>query len=151
MGGYGAIRFGMTHPDVFGSVYALHPVGTGSGIYTMYSRPDWEKLAKMRSTDELPKEIWANIFLSIFQAGVPDVAKPPLYVDLQARKDGDNLVIDSEVTERLREFGIVHEAEEYNGVWGSGNWGLDGRVATEVLPFFARALVFEGNGKTGGN
>jgi enterochelin esterase-like enzyme len=32
MGGYGAIRFGMTHPEVFGSVYALHPVGTGSGI-----------------------------------------------------------------------------------------------------------------------
>ena len=27
MGGYGAIRFGMRHPDVFGSVYALHPVG----------------------------------------------------------------------------------------------------------------------------
>ena len=198
MGGYGAIRFGMTHPDVFGSVYALHPVGTGSGIYTMYSRPDWEKLAKMRSTDELPKEIWANIFLSIFQAGVPDVAKPPLYVDLQARKDGDNLVIDSEVTERLRdnflletmigkyadnlktlrgfkfdwarndgnqdhvysnqafthklnEFGIVHEAEEYNGVWGSGNWGLDGRVATEVLPFFERHLVFQANGAVSGD
>ena len=35
MGGYGAIRFGMTHPEVFGTVYALHPVGTGSGIYTM--------------------------------------------------------------------------------------------------------------------
>jgi hypothetical protein len=198
MGGYGAIRFGMTHPDVFGSVYALHPVGTGSGIYTMYSRPDWEKLAKMRSTDELPKEIWANIFLSIFQASVPDVTKPPLYVDLQARKDGDNLVIDSEVTERLRdnflletmigkyadnlktlrgfkfdwarndgnqdhvysnqafthklnEFGIVHEAEEYNGVWGSGNWGLDGRVATEVLPFFERHLVFQANGAVSGD
>lgn len=40
MGGYGAIRFGMTHPEVFGTGYALHPVGTGSGIYTMYSRPD---------------------------------------------------------------------------------------------------------------
>jgi hypothetical protein len=25
----GAIRFGMRHPDVFGSVYAMHPVGTG--------------------------------------------------------------------------------------------------------------------------
>ena len=27
IGGYCAIRFGMRHPDVFGSVYALHPVG----------------------------------------------------------------------------------------------------------------------------
>ena len=32
MGGYGAIRFGMRHPEVFGMVYAMHPVGTGSGV-----------------------------------------------------------------------------------------------------------------------
>jgi hypothetical protein len=192
MGGYGAIRFGMTHPEVFGSVYALHPVGTGSGIYTMYSRPDWEKMAAIKSTSELPKEIWGNIFLSIFQASIPNPAKPPLYVDLQAHKEGDKLVIDSEVTERLRdnflletmigkyadhlkslrgfkldwarndgnqdhvysnqafthklnEFGIVHEAEEYNGVWGTGNWGDNGRIATEMLPFFEKYLVFEGS------
>jgi hypothetical protein len=50
-------------------------------------------------------------------------------------------------THKLNEFGIVHEAEEYNGVWGSGNWGADGRVATEVLPFFARTLVFADGAK----
>jgi len=32
MGGYGAIRFGMKYPELFGSVYALHPVGTGNGV-----------------------------------------------------------------------------------------------------------------------
>jgi hypothetical protein len=197
MGGYGAIRFGMTHPEVFGSVYALHPVGTGSGIYTMYSRPDWEKFASVKSGEELRDVPYGSIFLSIFQASVPNVNKAPLYIDLQAHKAGDGLEIDGAVTERLRdsflletmigryadnlkslrgfrfdwarndgnhdhvyanqafthklnEFGIVHEAEEYNGVWGSGNWGANGRVATEVLPFFGRTLVFEGNGKTGG-
>src|SRR5579863_407256 len=49
MGGYGAIRFGMRHPDIFGSVYALHPVGTGSGLLTMYSRPNWDLLANAKS------------------------------------------------------------------------------------------------------
>jgi len=29
--GYGAIRFGMRHPDVFGSVYAMHPEGREQG------------------------------------------------------------------------------------------------------------------------
>jgi hypothetical protein len=190
MGGYGAIRFGMTHPEVFGSVYALHPVGTGSGIYTMYSRPDWVKFASVKSGEELRDVPYGSIFLSIFQASVPNVEKAPLYIDMQAHKVGNALEIDSAVTERLRdnflletmigkyadnlkslrgfrfdwarndgnhdhvysnqafthklnEFGIVHEAEEYNGVWGSGNWGADGRVATEVLPFFARYLVFD--------
>ena len=194
MGGYGAIRFGMTHPEIFGAVYALHPVGTGSGIYTMYSRPDWEKFAAAKSADELRDVPYGNIFLSIYQASVPNTDKPPLYIDLQANKNGDNLAIDSGVTERVRdnflletmigkyadnlkslrgfkfdwarndgnhdhvysnqafthklnEFGIPHESEEYNGNWGSGNWGADGRVYTEVLPFFQRNLVFEGASK----
>ena len=189
MGGYGAIRFGMTHPEIFGTVYALHPVGTGSGIYTMYSRPDWKLMEHIRSIDEVKNSPFGLIFTSIFQAGVPNVNKPPLYIDLQAHAVGDTLEIDSAVTERLRdnflletmigkyadnlkslrglrfdwarndgnqdhvysnqafthklnEFGIPHEAEEYNGVWGTGNWGVDGRVYTEALPFFARHLVF---------
>jgi hypothetical protein len=42
----------------------------------------------------------------------------------------------------MNEFGIVHEAEEYNGVWGTGNWGEAGRIFTEMLPFFQRKLAF---------
>ena len=44
----------------------------------------------------------------------------------------------------LNEFGIAHEAEEYNGSWGEGNWGVDGRIYMEVLPFFVRHLDFGG-------
>jgi len=190
MGGYGAIRFGMTHPEVFGSVYAMHPVGTGSGLLTMYSRPDWDELASVKSTSELKKEPLTNIFLSIFQAHVPNVDKAPLFIDLQAHKVDGKLVIDSTVTARLRdnffiesmipkyadnlkslrgfkfdwarsdqnqdhvysnqalthklnEFGIAHESEEYNGLWGAGNWDDGGRIYTDVLPFFGKYLVFE--------
>ncbi|MGD0302493.1 MAG: alpha/beta hydrolase-fold protein [Bryobacteraceae bacterium] len=192
MGGYGAIRFGMRHPDIFGSVYALHPVGTGSGLLTMYSRPNWDLLANAKSLDDVRKDGLSTIFTSIFQAHLPNPEKPPLFIDLQAHKSGDQLVIDSKVTERLRnnffiesmipqyadnlkslrgfkfdwarndgnqdhvyanqalthkldEFGIPHEAEEYNGLWGHGVWGDDGRMCTEVLPFFRRHLVFDGN------
>jgi hypothetical protein len=41
--------------------------------------------------------------LSIFQAHLPNPDKPPLFCDLPARKEGDRLVIDSKLTERLRE------------------------------------------------
>jgi Putative esterase len=189
MGGYGAIRFGMKHPDVFGSVYAMHPVGTGSGVQVMYSRPNWELLTNATSLDDVRKDGFSQVFTAIFQAHLPDPDRPPLFIDLQAHKVGDQLVIDPKVTERLRnnfflesmipqyaenlkslrgfkfdwarndtnfdhvysnqaftrklnEFGIAHEAEEYNGAWGS-NWGEDGRVYTDVLPFFQRHLVFE--------
>jgi enterochelin esterase-like enzyme len=190
MGGYGAIRFGMKHPDVFGSVYALHPVGTGSGLLTMYSRPNWELLANAKSMDDLKGDFLSTIFVTIFQANLPDSEKPPLFIDLQAHKVGDRLVIDSKETERLRnnffiesmvpeyadnlkslrgfkfdwarndtnqdhvyanqalthkldEFGIPHQAEEYDGLWQGGLWSVDGRIYTDVLPFFREHLVFE--------
>ena len=46
-------------------------------------------------------------------------------------------------THKLNEFGIVHQAEEFNDTTGEPNWGADGRFMTEVLPFFARYLVFD--------
>lgn len=196
MGGYGAIRFAMIYPQIFGSVYALHPVGTGSGLLTMYSRPDWDLLAHAKSLDDVHKGGLNQIFIGIYQAHLPDVNRPPLYIDLQARKSGDTYVVDAAVTQRLREsffleamipryaenlkslrgfkfdwdrndgnqdhvyaaqayshklneYGIAHEAEEYNGVWGSGNWGADGRVYAEVLPFLARHMVFTGEADGG--
>jgi hypothetical protein len=61
-----------------------------------------------------------------------------------ARNDGnqDHVYANQALTHKLNEFGIVHEAEEYNGNWGTGNWGEEGRVYLEVLPFFQRTLVF---------
>jgi hypothetical protein len=192
MGGYGAIRLAMRHPEIFGSVYAMHPVATnGPGLQTMYSRPNWDVLAQATSLDDVKKDMFSAIFLGIFEAFLPDPHKPPLYTDLPAHKDGDELVIDSQLTARLRdefllgpmipayaenlkslrgfkfdwgrsdanqdhvygnqsfthllnEFGIPHEAEEYNGGWGDKNWGENGRVYTDVLPFFQKHLVFEG-------
>ena len=188
MGGYGAIRFGMRHPEVFGTVYAMHPVGTGSGVQIMDARPNWDLLAHAQSLDDVRKDGFTALFTAIFQAHLPDPDKPPLYVDLPAHKEGDRLEIDAALTERLRhnffiesmipayaenlkslrgfqfdwprndsiwdhvyanqalthklnEFGIVHEAEEYNGLWSE-----EDRLYTEVLPFFARHLVWRANG-----
>jgi hypothetical protein len=192
IGGYGAIRFGMRHPGVFGSVYALHPVGTGSGVRIMGSLPNWDLLANAKSQDDVKRDV----FTTIFQAHLPNPDKPPLFIDLPAHKAGDRLVIDAALTERLRnnffletmipqyaenlkslrgfkfdwarsdsnydhvyanqalthklnEYGIAHEAEEYNGSWGQGNWGADGRIYTDVLPFFRRHLIFGANSDRG--
>jgi Putative esterase len=192
MGGYGAIRFGMTHPDIFGTVYALHPVGTGSGLQIMHSRPNWDLLANAKSLDDVKADGFSQIFTTIYQAALPDPERPPLFVDLPAHKDGDRLVIDADLTERLHdnflletmipqyanhlkslrgfkfdwarndpnqdhvygnqafthklnEFGVVHEAEEYNGTWGEGNWGREGRIEMDMLPFFQNHLIFDGH------
>ena len=189
IGGYGAIRFGMRHPDVFGSVYAMHPVGTGTGVSVSMTIPKWDILTDAKSMDDVKKDGRSPIFTTMFQAFLPNPDKSPLYIDLLARQQGDQLLIDAKLMDRFRnnfyletmipqyadnlkslrgfkfdwtrldgnydhvwanqnftrklnEFGIPHEAEEYNGPFGDGNWGVDGRVYNEVLPFFRKHLVF---------
>ena len=191
IGGYGAIRFGMRHPDIFGSVYAMHPVGTGTGVSLSAALPNWDILVSAKSMDDVKKDFRTQIFTTMFQAHLPDPGKPPLFIDLLARQDGDQLTIDAKLMERFRnnfyletmipqyadnlkslrgfkfdwtrndanfdhvyanqafthklnEFGIIHEAEEYNGAFGA-DWGVDGRFYTDALPFFQKHMVFAEN------
>jgi len=190
MGGYGAIRFGMKYPQVFGTVYALHPVGTGNGVKILAGLPNWDLMEKAKALDDVKKDGYSTIFTAIFQAFVPDPNKPPLYIDSPAHRVDGKLVIDAQVMDRLRnnfflesligqyadnlkslrgfkfdwarsdsnwdhvysnqalthklnEYGVVHEAEEYNGAWSvEANWSSGGRVTTDLLPFFQQHLVF---------
>jgi hypothetical protein len=189
IGGYGAIRFGMRHPDVFGSVYAMHPVGTGTGVGVSMTIPKWDILTNAKSMDDVEKDAGTRIFTTMFQAHLPNPAKPPLFVDLPAQQENGRLIIDARLMDRFRnnfyletmipryadnlkslrgfkfdwtrndanydhvyanqaftrklnEFGIVHGAEEYTGPFDESNWGIDGRIYNEVLPFFRAHLVF---------
>lgn len=190
MGGYGAIRFGMAHPEVFGSVYALHPIGAGPGLQSMFSRPNWELLQNAKSLEDLRVDGFSLIFTSIFQAHLADPGRAPLFFSPPARWSGGRLEVDPALTEQLNAsffldrqvsahaanlrtlrgfmfdwargdanqdhivslqaftrtldaFAVPYEAEEYRGGWGERHWGEDGRIMTEMLPFFARHLVFE--------
>ncbi|OSZ63546.1 esterase [Sphingomonas sp. IBVSS2] len=189
MGGHGAIRLAMRHPEVFGAVYALHPIGMGPGLQTMFSRPNWQLLQDAKSIEDLRGDGFSLIFTSIFQAHLPDPARASLFFDPPARLKDGRLEVDAALTERLNAsfflerqvpahadnlkrlrgfmfdwgrgdanpdhivslqaftrtldaFGIPYEAEEYRGGWGDRHWGEDGRIYTEMLPFFARKLVF---------
>ena len=102
IGGYGAIRFGMRHPDVFGSVYAMHPVGTGTGVRFSMAIPKWDILLNAKSMDDVKRDFPTQIFTTMFQAHLPDPDKPPLFIDLLGRQEGDRLIIDATLMERFR-------------------------------------------------
>jgi Putative esterase len=136
MGGYGAIRLGMRRADRFASVYAMHPVGTGSGLQVMHSRPNWRLLAEARSIDEVRTDLFSTIFLSIFQAHLPNPDRAPLYIDLPARGSGRDLTIDAALTDRLRNsFMLETMIPTYASAlatlrgfkfdWGRSDWNQD--------------------------
>jgi enterochelin esterase-like enzyme len=89
MGGYGASRIGMKHPDVFGSLYIMSPccmsarAGGGRG-----GNPSAEAaLAAAKTPAEAAKVPGLAIQLASAAAWSPDPKNPPLYLDLPS-KDG---------------------------------------------------------------
>jgi enterochelin esterase-like enzyme len=47
------------------------------------------------------------------------------------------------LSEKLTELGVPHVFEDYNGDHNDRLWGAEGRMATEVLPYFSRLLEGE--------
>jgi enterochelin esterase-like enzyme len=187
IGGYGALRLGILHPDTFGTIYAMHPVGTGSGVEVFISRPDWALLEHASSLAQVQNAGFSTLFLSMFQAFLPNPAKAPLYVDLPVQETAGNFTVNAErmrllrsrffiaelvpqhlqqikqlralkidwprndsiydhvyanqaLTHLLNEYGIDHEAEEFNGIGDDAYWGKSSRITKEVLPFLAEHL-----------
>lgn len=95
MGGYGATRIGMKHPDVFGSLYIMspcclspmagrprnRPAGAGGPGGQM---PDMEKaLAEIKTpADSAKAPFFLRAQLASAAAWAPDPKNPPLYLDL---------------------------------------------------------------------
>ncbi len=98
MGGYGASRIGMKHPEVFGALYIMSPccmssmVGGGSGSADQIKEraiASEKKVAAAKSPSDLAAQSpgFASAQYATASAWAPNPKKPPLYFDLPT-KDG---------------------------------------------------------------
>jgi len=88
MGGYGATRIGMKHPDVFGSLYIMSPCC----LEPMGRMPPSPEIAKALESVKTPADsaglpFFARAQLASAAAWSPNPKNPPLYLDLPV-KDG---------------------------------------------------------------
>lgn len=187
MGGYGAIKLGMKHPDVFSVVYAMNPAVLYWGRDLTPDNPAFTAVLKMKTPEDAMKSgFYAVGLVVVAQAFSPNPTRPPFFVDFPYELvDGNlkpaepafsnwqkNLPVNmvqeySSNLSKLRglrfdsgyedEFthipptsralsleltarGIDHVFEEYNGDHRNRLWGRNGRIATEVMPYFWRLL-----------
>jgi S-formylglutathione hydrolase FrmB len=90
MGGYGAIKLAMKHPDIYGAVYATSPCCLE--VYPNLNAPDkfMEEASNIKSWEEIEKaSFFARTFLASAAAFSPNPAKPPFFADFPVKKKGE--------------------------------------------------------------
>ncbi len=88
MGGYGATRIGMKHPDVFGSLYIMSPCCLSARPAGPPNTELEKSLQEVKTPEDSAKlPFFARAQLATAAAWSPDPKNPPLYLDLPS-KDG---------------------------------------------------------------
>ena len=89
MGGYGALKLAMAHPDVFAAVYAMNPAGLGWGADLTPANPVFAEVTHTTTLDDLvappaadPHGMWKRMLIVGAQAFSPEPQRPPLFAAL---------------------------------------------------------------------
>lgn len=100
MGGYGALKVAIHHPDRFCSVYALSPGGLA--IVKEYG-PDsntYRELSKIKTDEELSKSYFGQVAIAFGKSWSPNPHNPPFYCDVPFSYEKQELVIDTDVLKK---------------------------------------------------
>lgn len=92
MGGYGAIRIGMKHSDVFGSLYVMSACCMSPRRTRSANSANAKKIEEELATVKTPADaaglpFFARAQLATAAAWSPDPKNPPLYLDLPEKDD----------------------------------------------------------------
>jgi S-formylglutathione hydrolase FrmB len=91
MGGYGALKLAMKHPDRFAAVYGLSAACLGWGDDIRATHPAWESALSFRSFDDLKhdeKLYLSQAYVAVAAAWSPNPAAPPFFADLPVGRRG---------------------------------------------------------------
>ena len=102
MGGFGALRIGMRHPETFSAIYALSPccLGNASGPEGLGIR-SWKTAIGLTERSQFAKAGFIpNIIYALAAMYSPNAAKLPFFVDLPYRIEGDSLSVVPDVAAR---------------------------------------------------
>lgn len=102
MGGFGALRVGMQHPETFSAIYALSPCCLGQDHRTGKSfAASWKKVLSLKEFSQVKVAgFLGDIDLALSAVYAPDPAARPFFVDMPFRLERDSLVTVEEVASR---------------------------------------------------
>lgn len=105
MGGYGALRIGMRHPETFSAIYGLSAccLAWWGDSLDAAAAARWRTAIALDDRQKFAKAgFYTNLLFALAAVNSPNVAKPPFFVDFPYRLSGDSVVLDSLVATRWR-------------------------------------------------
>jgi CubicO group peptidase (beta-lactamase class C family) len=86
MGGFGALRLSMKHPDIFSAVYGMSPFGLSWEKDLGEKNPLWRRALLLSAPGQLDQawrqgDVHTGVFTALAAAFSPNPNLPPLYVD----------------------------------------------------------------------
>jgi hypothetical protein len=99
----------MQYPDIFSTIYAMNPVGTGTGLLPIENYPNWRKMHQAKSFADLNGEPISQIFVAISQAFLPNSSRPPFYCNFLMEMENDEPVFHAAHAQQLIAGFLVHD------------------------------------------
>ena len=113
MGGYGALKLAMNHPDIFSSVYALSP-----GVLTVVreygpNSDTYKDLAGIHTREELSKTYFPKVIVALAKSWSPDPDNPPFYCDFPFEYRDGEMVVHPEILKKWYENMPLHMIDDH--------------------------------------
>jgi S-formylglutathione hydrolase FrmB len=116
MGGYGALKLAMKHPDQFGAAYGLSSACLGWGGDLSLTDPAWGATLSLEGFDDLKpkrKSYLSQAYMALAAAWSPNPANGPFFADLPVTRRGGEYHRDQTVEARWSANMPVAMADQY--------------------------------------
>lgn len=100
MGGYGALKIAMHHPEVFSTIYAISP---GALTIVREYGPNsntFRELSKINTLEELNRTYFGRVMVAFGRSWSPNPDNPPFLCDLPFEYQGEKLIVYQDVLEK---------------------------------------------------
>ncbi len=113
MGGYGAFKIGMLHPEVFSSIYALSP-----GLLAMVKEfgpnsTSFKDVQNVKTVEDLKKTYYPKVLVAVGRAWSPNPNKPPFFCDFPFSYEGDKMIVNQSILEKWEANMPVYMVDKY--------------------------------------
>ncbi len=115
MGGYGAIKIGMLHPDVFSVVYGMSPGLMAAVKEFGPNSTSFKELQNIKTVEDLRKSYYPKVLVAVGRAWSPNPNKPPFYCDMPFTYEGDSLIVHPDILEKWHNNMPVEMLDTYAG------------------------------------